>query len=834
MKQVKISSIRQRIVLWGGIAFLLVALGIIGFAVFSISSISYDGVKKDLTGIGQNQTVPIRSDLEEALSVSATLAETFSGIRENGITLTPEESDAIIQRTLSVHPDYTGMYVVWEPGVFDGRGKENARKDGFDLDGRFQTWWIRDNGSIVAGPYLPDESFVTGEYYTIPQKTLTSVVTEPYVDVDTNLLMTSAASPIIVNGKFAGIAGLDITLETLTRQADQISGYDNLLREYIVTSGGTIVGATGDPSLLGQNLNETDSLSGSVSGNDITEGFISGSGEVLVKHGIIVTKTPFTIGEMEQSWAVFLTVPEDKATETVRSITLVMVGIGIILTILGLVLLSYAAKKISDPIRKITLFAEHIALGNLSIPLTISSDDEIGKLAASFRRLKEGLNAKADAAMGIARGDLSVTIPVASTRDTLGNAMLAMHTNLSRMTADVQHLSRAAVAGDLTVRADPEPFEGEFREIISGINATLDAVIHPINGAMDLATRYASGDYTASFDPSIPVSGAFATFRDSLNHIGEQSGSVVLAVKEQIESMAGEIEETTASIEEVSAGSARLAESASAVSALADTGMIGISQILSSMNDLSSTINQVTEMIDKVAAISQTTDDLSSKGVHLARNAEEGMQQITVSILESSTTMEAMSGQMTEIGEIVSIISSIADQTNLLALNAAIEAARAGDAGLGFAVVANEVKALAIESQEATEKIVAMITNLQRQSVQTTSALNRSSEEVTAGNTAVNETLVVFSDIIRHIGALSEHISAVSAAAEEQAAAVDEVTSNVHELEGHLTRTSVEATASAAATEQTSAALDQISNSISEVVETSERITREMERFTVR
>ena len=78
------------------------------------------------------------------------------------------------------------------------------------------------------------------------------MVTEPYTDKDTKQLMTSVSSPLIINGKFAGIVGTDITLDTLSQQADQVSGYDNTLREYLVSYDGMLIGASGDHQQLGK------------------------------------------------------------------------------------------------------------------------------------------------------------------------------------------------------------------------------------------------------------------------------------------------------------------------------------------------------------------------------------------------------------------------------------------------------------------------------------------------------------------------------------------------------------------------------------------------------
>jgi methyl-accepting chemotaxis protein len=149
------------------------------------------------------------------------------------------------------------------------------------------------------------------------------------------------------------------------------------------------------------------------------------------------------------------------------------------------------------------------------------------------------------------------------------------------------------------------------------------------------------------------------------------------------------------------------------VNNLADKSGTTTQQILTAMQDLATTVSSVAAKMEHVSALTHTAAELSEKGKQAAGMAESGMQ----SIMQSSSAIDKMnkeiSSQMQEIGRIVDMISSIAEETNLLALNAAIEAARAGDAGLGFAVVAAEVKELANESQKSAENIAGIISGLQ-------------------------------------------------------------------------------------------------------------------------
>jgi methyl-accepting chemotaxis protein len=394
-------------------------------------------------------------------------------------------------------------------------------------------------------------------------------------------------------------------------------------------------------------------------------------------------------------------------------------------------------------------------------------------------------------------------------------------------------LSKAAVAGQLSTRGNAEKFKGGYRDVITGINETLDAVVKPVNEAMNVSNEYAQGNFTARFDEKISVQGDFVTFKQGLNNIGIQVSKALVSINQQVGDLAASAEEANASVEEVSAGSAQVAKNASGVSINAEKATQGIEQVQRAMEDLSHTVQDVATKSEMVAKLVQDTTTFSQEGMELAKKIEKGMQGITRSSSDVNQIIGEIKSQMDKISEIVNLITDLANQTNLLALNAAIEAARAGDAGRGFAVVATEVKSLAVESAASAERIAGMIQNLQRQTESAVNAVSASNVGVKEGSEALQETLDSFNKIVTAIDKISQNVSEVAAAAEEQAASVEEVTASVNEVGGLMQNTTSEATDAAAASEESSAAIDQITKVVANVNAIVDKVTKEVSRFRV-
>jgi methyl-accepting chemotaxis protein len=523
----------------------------------------------------------------------------------------------------------------------------------------------------------------------------------------------------------------------------------------------------------------------------------------------------------------------DKETDAANSqASTIMFVATIVAVIAGLGIALYLSKSITGPIDLVANNLKELRKGHLSVRLNLNRKDEIGDMAKTMDTYAEGQQKWVIGTMQkIAEGDLSSKLKAADAQDEVVPALQTTIDSIAALVAEANMLSKAAVAGKLATRGNADKFKGGYREVVAGVNQTLDAVVGPVNEAMRVSGEYAQGNFTARVDEKLNVQGDFVKFKQALNNIGIEVSKSMTSINQQVGDLAASAEEANASVEEVSAGSNQVAKNASGVSINAEKATQGVEQVQKAMEDLSRTIQDVATKSELVAKIVQDTTTFSKEGMELAQKTEQGMQGITKSSNDVNQIILEIKGQMDKISEIVNLITDLANQTNLLALNAAIEAARAGDAGRGFAVVATEVKSLAVESRTSAERISEMIANLQKQTMSAVDAVSASNAGVKEGSEALHETLSSFNKIVSSIDKISQNVSEVAAAAEEQAASVEEVTASVNEVGGLMQATTREATDAAAASEESSAAIDQITKVVANVNNIVDKVTKEVSRF---
>jgi methyl-accepting chemotaxis protein len=207
----------------------------------------------------------------------------------------------------------------------------------------------------------------------------------------------------------------------------------------------------------------------------------------------------------------------------------------------------------------------------------------------------------------------------------------------------------------------------------------------------------------------------------------------------------------------------------------ADTQKVKITQSASAVEEMTMTAGEVARNSQEASSIAQEASNTAKNGQRVVTEAVASMQQVAEAVGESSAVIAALGRSSDQIGEIVGTIEDIADQTNLLALNAAIEAARAGEQGRGFAVVADEVRKLAERTTKATKEIAEMIRQIQADTKTAVMSMEEGTQRVGNGVMLANETSDALTRIQGLVMQTAEMIQRIAAAAEEQSTTTHQI-----------------------------------------------------------
>lgn len=227
--------------------------------------------------------------------------------------------------------------------------------------------------------------------------------------------------------------------------------------------------------------------------------------------------------------------------------------------------------------------------------------------------------------------------------------------------------------------------------------------------------------------------------------------------------------------EELSAAAAQQASGA-------DTQKSQASQVATAMQEMSATVSEISRHSAEAAEMARQAAEIARRGGTVVDQALDRMAEISKSVGDTATKVEQLGTSSNQIGKIIGVIDDIADQTNLLALNAAIEAARAGEQGRGFAVVADEVRKLAERTVKATKEIAAMIESIQQETRSAVGAMETGRKQVEAGVESTTSAGQSLKEIIQSADRVGEMVVQIATAAGEQSRATEEVNTSIEQI----------------------------------------------------
>lgn len=300
-------------------------------------------------------------------------------------------------------------------------------------------------------------------------------------------------------------------------------------------------------------------------------------------------------------------------------------------------------------------------------------------------------------------------------------------------------------------------------------------------------THVGSGDFTHRFD---------------VDHTDNEIGKMFSAYNNMI----NQVSELVANARSAASRTAKHSESVTRATADAEAGVArqynDIDQVATAMNEMSATVHEVAQNAAQAAEAAQTADNEARSGMSVVQAAVDQIHEMAQQLRDTSGVLDRLESESEEIGKVLEVITGIAEQTNLLALNAAIEAARAGEQGRGFAVVADEVRTLAQRTQESTEEIRVIIERLQNESRNAVKSMQQSSTLADNSVQQAEQASEALSHIAGAVDTISSMNTLIATAAEEQSQVADDIDQRIVNISNVAEQTRTDAQQVVSATEE--------------------------------
>ncbi|MCU0427921.1 MAG: methyl-accepting chemotaxis protein [Candidatus Kapabacteria bacterium] len=392
----------------------------------------------------------------------------------------------------------------------------------------------------------------------------------------------------------------------------------------------------------------------------------------------------------------------------------------IVLSVMSLIVAIGAGRLlnycINTPLQEITDKANKVAAGNTNQSVLMTGRDELGQLGRAFNRM------------------------VANLRDSMTSLELEK-TSVERKIEEAIERSEA---------------EREY------LKESFDAMLFSVQ-------LFAEGDLTQEL----------ALRKDDTIDSDEEMAGLIYGYNAAVENIRGMVMQVAAAVEMTASVTRHIAGSAEEMSAGIEEEARQISVVAETVSRMAESSAQNTHEARTASQQAAEASKEARQGGEIITTTIQGINRLADVVTTSSQRVRALGESSNQIGEIVQVIEEIADQTNLLALNAAIEAARAGEQGRGFAVVADEVRKLAERTQQATKQISAMIKQIQHETDAAVGAIEAGTQEVDSGRTSAAQAAEALSAIISRIDAVSQAIRHLAADSEEQTKASREIAMNL-------------------------------------------------------
>ncbi|MEI2401953.1 methyl-accepting chemotaxis protein [Niallia taxi] len=356
-------------------------------------------------------------------------------------------------------------------------------------------------------------------------------------------------------------------------------------------------------------------------------------------------------------------------------------------------------------------------------------------------------------------------------------------------------------------------------------------IANPIKKLKNLMEKGENGDFSERAD--YQSKDEIGSLSVSFNSMADGIKELVETIGETSQALASSSEQLSASSEESSKASEHISETIQELAASSENQMTLMASSSEGINNVTGSTERISANAEKVAATAENTAEASKKGLRNIEEVTTQMNSINTNVGNLSVSINTLEGRIKEIGEITKAITDISSQTNLLALNAAIEAARAGEQGKGFAVVADEVRKLAEQSSQSAEQITSLISQIQVDTKTTIQSMSTAKNEVDLGLNIVQNAGNSFGEIEVSINDLVKLFEEVFVSLKELKDNTDVINVSVMEVNSMAGEAAANTENVSAATEEQVASMEEIAASSSSLANLAESLQELIRKFKV-
>jgi len=388
-------NLKSKMLLYICSVTLVALISIITFVSFRAGKMAKEDAIRGATEMAYRYSGVVKAEIEVAMDAARTLAQTFEGIKNDEIIPQRAMMDAVLKHVLDKNRKFISVWTCWEPDALDGKDKDFIDTEGHDSTGRYVPYWNRGSGSLNVEPLVDYEKEGNGDYYLLAKRTGKETIIDPYLYSigGKDVLITSLVVPIEYHGTFAGVAGIDIALETFQEMVGKIKPFETGSAA-LIANNSTYV-AHPEEKRLGKSITEFggEHATWENAKEMIEQGRdLSGIGySTTLETDISRTFVPIMIGYSETPWSFLINIPMDKVLENANRITYEIILLGVFSMIALIIAVFFITRSITNPITETLKIFNRLAEGDLTQNIETDRNDEIGLMIRAMGKMIEKL-----------------------------------------------------------------------------------------------------------------------------------------------------------------------------------------------------------------------------------------------------------------------------------------------------------------------------------------------------------------------------------------------------------------------------------------------------------